>query len=97
MARAWPARLATGIRCNAAASTVRPAPPALTRSSSRKSFLAPADLVKKAIDSGEAKVFMTTGDTLIRAFMAGAILALAAASTRRPAISAAIQHGVAAE
>jgi formate/nitrite transporter len=31
------------------------------------------------IDAGEAKIFMSTRDTLIRAFMAGAILALAAA------------------
>ena len=31
------------------------------------------------IDAGEAKVFMSTRDTLIRAYMAGAILALAAA------------------
>ena len=33
----------------------------------------------KMIDSGESKVFMSTKDTLIRAYMAGAILALAAA------------------
>ncbi len=31
------------------------------------------------VDAGESKVFMSTKDTLIRAFMAGAILALAAA------------------
>ena len=31
------------------------------------------------IDAGESKIFMSTRDTLIRAFMAGAILALAAA------------------
>lgn len=31
------------------------------------------------IDAGEAKVFMSVKDTLIRAYMAGAILALAAA------------------
>ncbi|MGU3662839.1 formate/nitrite transporter family protein [Methylobacterium sp. A49B] len=43
------------------------------------SYLAPADFVKKAVDSGEAKVFMATKDTFIRAYMAGAILALAAA------------------
>jgi formate/nitrite transporter len=42
-------------------------------------YLQPAEFVKKAIDAGEAKVFMATKDTLIRAFMAGAILALAAA------------------
>jgi formate/nitrite transporter len=42
-------------------------------------YLPPAEFVKKAIDSGEAKIFMATKDTLIRAYMAGAILALAAA------------------
>jgi formate/nitrite transporter FocA (FNT family) len=30
------------------------------------------------VDQGESKVYMSTKDTLIRAFMAGAILALAA-------------------
>ncbi|MGY1845687.1 formate/nitrite transporter family protein [Modestobacter sp. SYSU DS0875] len=43
------------------------------------SYVAPKDFVTKMIDAGEAKVFMSTRDTLIRAFMAGAILALAAA------------------
>ncbi|UTW55347.1 formate/nitrite transporter family protein [Kordiimonas sp. SCSIO 12610] len=43
------------------------------------SYLAPTEFVTKMIDAGEAKVFMSTKDTLIRAFMAGAILALAAA------------------
>jgi formate transporter len=42
-------------------------------------YLAPTEFVTKMIDSGEAKVFMSTKDTLIRAYMAGAILALAAA------------------
>ena len=42
-------------------------------------YLPPAEFVKKAIDAGEAKVFMATKDTLIRAYMAGALLALAAA------------------
>ena len=42
-------------------------------------YLPPAEFVRKAIDAGEAKVLMATKDTLIRAFMAGAILALAAA------------------
>jgi formate/nitrite transporter len=45
----------------------------------RMSYLPPAEFAKKMIDAGEAKVFMATRDTLIRAFMAGAILALAAA------------------
>lgn len=43
------------------------------------SYLAPTEYVTKAVDAGEAKVFMSTRDTLIRAGMAGAILALAAA------------------
>ncbi len=43
------------------------------------SYVSPRDFVQKAIDAGEAKVFMATRDTLIRAYMAGAILALAAA------------------
>ena len=42
-------------------------------------YLQPAEFVRKAIDAGEAKVFMATKDTFIRAYMAGAILALAAA------------------
>ncbi|MGK6356755.1 formate/nitrite transporter family protein [Sphingomonas sp. DT-207] len=41
-------------------------------------YLQPAEFVKNAIDAGESKVFMSTRDTLIRAFMAGATLALAA-------------------
>jgi formate/nitrite transporter len=43
------------------------------------SYLAPTEFVKKMVDAGEAKIFMSTRDTLIRAYMAGAILALAAA------------------
>lgn len=43
------------------------------------SYVMPADFVTKMIDAGEAKANMSTRDTLIRAFMAGAILALAAA------------------
>ncbi len=42
-------------------------------------YLAPAEFVTKAIDAGEGKVFMATKDSFIRAYMAGAILALAAA------------------
>lgn len=42
-------------------------------------YLAPAEFVTKMIDAGEAKIFMSNRDTLIRAYMAGAILALAAA------------------
>ena len=43
------------------------------------SYLAPAEFVTKMVDAGESKIFMSTRDTLIRAFMAGAILCLAAA------------------
>ena len=42
------------------------------------SYLVPAEFVTKMVDAGESKVFMSTRDTLIRSFMAGAILALAA-------------------
>ncbi len=43
------------------------------------SYVSPPDFVGKMIDAGESKAMMSTRDTLIRAFMAGAILALAAA------------------
>ncbi|WP_117192117.1 formate/nitrite transporter family protein [Rhizobium terrae] len=43
------------------------------------SYVHPTEFVTKMIDAGEAKIFMSTRDTLIRAFMAGAILALSAA------------------
>jgi len=42
-------------------------------------YLSPTEFVTKMIDAGESKVFMSTKDTLIRSYMAGAILALAAA------------------
>lgn len=54
------------------------------------SYLAPAEFATKMVDAGEAKVFMSTRDTLIRAYMAGAILALAAVF----AITIAVQTGV---
>ncbi|HVP08879.1 MAG TPA: formate/nitrite transporter family protein [Burkholderiales bacterium] len=41
-------------------------------------YLVPSEFVTKMVDAGEAKIFMSTRDTLIRAYMAGAILALAA-------------------
>lgn len=41
-------------------------------------YLLPAEFVTKMVDAGESKIFMSTRDTLIRGFMAGAILALAA-------------------
>tara|TARA_R110000868_G_scaffold64108_4_gene192861 strand:- start:163 stop:978 length:816 start_codon:yes stop_codon:yes gene_type:complete len=54
------------------------------------SYLVPSEFVTKMVDAGEAKIFMATKDTLIRAFMAGAILALAAVF----AVTIAVQTGV---
>lgn len=42
------------------------------------SYLEPTEFVTKMVDSGESKVYMSTKDTVIRAFMAGAVLGLAA-------------------
>jgi formate/nitrite transporter len=52
-------------------------------------YLPPSEFVAKMVDAGEAKVFMSTRDTLIRAYMAGAILALAAAF----AVTVTVQSG----
>lgn len=52
-------------------------------------YLEPAEFVTKMVDSGESKVYMSTKDTLIRGYMAGAILALAAVF----AVSVAMQSG----
>ena len=41
-------------------------------------YLVPSEFVTKMVDAGESKLYMSTRDTLIRAYMAGAILALAA-------------------
>ncbi|MDB6062834.1 MAG: putative Formate/nitrite transporter [Verrucomicrobiaceae bacterium] len=41
-------------------------------------YLVPSEFVTKMVDAGESKVYMSTRDTLIRSFMAGAILALSA-------------------
>ena len=61
------------------------------------SYLAPSEFVSKMVDAGESKLLMSTKDTLIRAYMAGAILALAAAfavtvtvNTGNPLIGAAV-------
>ena len=43
------------------------------------SYLAPSEFSQKMIDAGESKILMSTKDTLVRAYMAGATLALAAA------------------
>ena len=41
-------------------------------------YLMPSEFVAKMVDAGESKIHMATRDTLIRAYMAGAILALSA-------------------
>ncbi|WP_105101844.1 formate/nitrite transporter family protein [Microbulbifer pacificus] len=41
-------------------------------------YLIPTEFVTKMVDAGESKIYMSTRDTLVRAYMAGAILALAA-------------------
>ena len=53
-------------------------------------YLAPTEFVTKMVDAGESKIFMSTRDTVIRAYMAGAILALAAAF----AVTVTVQTGV---
>lgn len=52
-------------------------------------YLVPSEFVAKMVDAGESKVFMSVRDTLIRAFMAGALLALAAVF----AVSITVQTG----
>jgi formate transporter len=52
-------------------------------------YLAPLEFVTKMVDAGQAKVLMSVRDTVIRAYMAGALLALAAAF----AVSVTIQTG----
>ncbi|MDE2260543.1 MAG: formate/nitrite transporter family protein [Betaproteobacteria bacterium] len=41
-------------------------------------YLVPSEFVTKMVDAGESKIYMATRDVLIRSYMAGAILALAA-------------------
>lgn len=53
------------------------------------SYLVPSEFVTKMVDAGESKIHMSTRDTLIRGFMAGAILALAAVF----AITVAVETG----
>ena len=54
------------------------------------SYLVPSEFATKMVDAGESKIFMSTRDTIIRAFMAGATLALAAAF----AVTINVQTGV---
>lgn len=59
------------------------------RERSFMSYLVPSEFVTKMVDAGESKVFMATRDTLIRAYMAGATLAIAAVF----AVTVAVQTG----
>jgi formate/nitrite transporter len=52
-------------------------------------YLAPSEFVTKMVDAGESKIYMATRDVLIRSYMAGAILALAAVF----AVSATVMSG----
>ncbi len=54
------------------------------------SYLVPAEFVTKMVDAGESKIFMAPRDVLIRAYMAGAILALAAVF----AVTVTVQTGI---
>ncbi|WP_255418339.1 formate/nitrite transporter family protein [Oceanicella sp. SM1341] len=54
------------------------------------SYVTPANFVGKMVDAGEAKLQMAPRDALIRAYMAGAILALAAVF----AVTVTVQTGV---
>lgn len=54
------------------------------------SYVKPQSLVTAMIDAGESKINMSTRDTLIRSFMAGAILALAAVF----AVTVTVQTGI---
>src|SRR5216110_552678 len=53
-------------------------PSSFNKERTAMAYLAPSEFVAKMVDAGEAKIFMSTRDTLVRAFMAGALLALAA-------------------
>jgi len=53
-------------------------------------YLAPTEFVTKMVDAGESKIYMATRDALIRAYMAGAILALSAVF----AVACSVQTGV---
>src|ERR1700679_1693637 len=52
-------------------------------------YVAPSELVARMIDGGESKIFMSTRDALIRSYMAGASLAVAAAF----AVTVSVQTG----
>lgn len=52
-------------------------------------YVVPHEFVARMVGAGASKIFMSTRDTLVRAYMAGAILAMAAAF----AITVSVQTG----
>jgi formate/nitrite transporter len=67
-----------------------PSKQSISEKETTMAYLAPTEFVTKMIDAGESKIFMSARDTLIRAFMAGAILNLAAAF----AVTVTVQTGM---
>src|SRR4051812_8762785 len=65
-------------RCRTAACSSRCVEQPLKRDKTM-AYVVPTEFVTKMVDAGESKLLMSTRDTLIRSYMAGAILALAAA------------------
>src|SRR5689334_17762112 len=51
----------------------RRGPSAAEKGAPKMSYVVPSDLVKKMVDAGEAKIFMSARDTVLRAYMAGAL------------------------
>jgi formate/nitrite transporter len=58
--------------------SIRRAHNAVSKRGTGMAYLAPSEFVTKMVDAGESKIFMSTRDTIIRAYMAGAMLTLAA-------------------
>ena len=87
LSRAWTAKfLSIGARLRDASGALN----AVSQRGTAMAYLAPSEFVTKMVDAGESKIFMSTRDTVIRAYMAGAILALAAAF----AVTINVQTGV---
>ncbi len=57
-------------------------------------YLVPSEFVTKMVDAGESKVFMSTRDTVIRAYMAGAILVPPPPLAAAFAVTITVQTGV---
>ena len=55
-------------------------------------YLVPSEFVTKMVDAGESKIYMSTRDALIRAYMAGAILALSAVFAVSCSVATGVPH-----